>query len=91
MKNVDKFATTMVTLTNLAPAIEGTTGFANSSYASASSSRLYGTQSFQITANTAAAETTVQSTVKMPFVSGNVYYVTYRIFQTATVGTSEFF
>ena len=91
MKNVDKFATTMVTLTNLAPAIEGTTGFTNSSYASASSSRLYGTQSFQITANAAAAETTVQSTIKMPFVSGNIYYVTYRIFQTEKVGTSEFF
>lgn len=91
MEYIDNFATSLVTIKNLAPAIEGTTGFGSSSYASSSSTRLYGSSSFQITANASAAETTVSSSVKMHFTSGHIYYVTYRIFQTSVVGTSEFF
>ena len=72
---IDRLATSNVTLTNLAPEIEGTTNFTSSSYASSSNSRLYGNSSFQITANSAAEETTVSSSITMPFYKGHIYYV----------------
>lgn len=90
MKLVDKLYSTQVSLTNLAPEIDASI-FNLGSYGASSSSSLSGTTSLQITANSGAAETTISSKPTMPFISGHIYYVTYRIFQSSVVGTSEFF
>ena len=95
LKFVDKFASSMVTLTNLAPEINGVSGFPSNANAAANGNegwRKYSDASLQLTGTTSAAETTLQSSSNcIPLVNGNKYYVRVEIKQSAKVGTAQIY
>jgi hypothetical protein len=90
---VENFGGSMVTLTNLAPQIIGTTGF-TSSYQSINDAEgwhKYNSSSLKITSTTSLNEATSTSGAVVPLVNGHTYYVRVEIKQSSIVGACQIY
>lgn len=92
MKYVDKFGSSQVEITNLAPEINGTTGFGGgSANSSGEGSHKYSGASFRITGNTNAEVVMESSAATIPLVNGHTYYARVEIKQSTVQGSAEMF
>lgn len=90
---IDRLATSNVTLTNLAPKINGITGF-SSSYQSVNDVEgwhKYSGSSLKITSTTSLDEATSTSGAVVPLVNGHTYYVRVEIKQSSVVGSCQIY
>lgn len=90
---IDRLATSNVTLTNLAPEINGVTGF-TSSYQSVNSVEgwhKYNSSSLKITSTDSLNEATSTSGAVVPLVNGHTYYVRVEIKQSSIVGACQIY
>ena len=99
MKYLDKFGSSLVDITNLAPEINGGTGFSqHRTYDSSIHQNLEGWHKYSGTSlfltqdMSSNTETTSQTTTaSIPIVQGNKYYIRYEIKQETVVGNTECF
>ena len=91
MKYVDSFKSKTYKMTNMLPAINGTTGF-SSSYATASTDHTkYGTSALLLTGTTSAVEVTATSTATYALDPTHKYYARVEIYQEEKQGSSDFY
>ena len=88
---VDKLATSQVELTNLAPEINGTTGFSTGSAKTNEQWHPYSDASFQLTGTTASEMTAQSSAATVPLVNGHIYYARVEVKQPTVHGSAEMF
>lgn len=91
MKLVEKLSTSLVTLKNLAPEINGTTGFSVGAANGSEGWRKYSAASFQLTGTTSAEITAQSSAATVPLINGHTYYARVEIKQSTKQGTGEMF
>lgn len=77
------------TLRNIAPTINGKTGF-NAGSASTTHTK-YASSSLMLTGTTSAVEVTAMSNATYPLVKGHKYYARVEIYQESVVGSSDFY
>ena len=91
MKYLNKFGQSQVEITNLAPEINGTTGFATgAAFRSGEGSHKYSGASFQLTGTT-ASEMTAQSDATISLINGHTYYARMEVKQPTVHGSAEMF
>ena len=88
---LDKLYSSYVTMTNLAPLINGTEGFSIGTANTAEGYHKYGAQALQFTGTTSAAEITCSPTSLVPLVAGHTYYVRVEIKQATKQGSCDVF
>ena len=92
MEKVDNFGGSMITLTNLAPQINGTSGFSAGGTKSGEGWRKYGENSLMLTGTTSANEIyATTNTACVPLVSGHTYYARVEIKQSTVVGSCQMY
>ena len=91
MKYLDKFGNSQVEITNLAPEINGATGFSAGTANSAEGYHKYSGASLQLTGTTAAEITAQSSSATVPLINGHVYYARVEIKQPTKQGSGEMF
>lgn len=91
MKYLNKFGQSQVEITNLAPVINGATGFSTgAAFSDGEGTHKYSGASFQLTGTT-AAEVTAQSNATIPLVNGHTYYARMEVKQPTVHGSAEMF
>ena len=90
MKDVDKFKTSYITLTNLIPIPNEYYQFSSNATLSTKHVK-YNNQSVLITAKTSLVETTATSQFTCPLIKNHKYYACYEIYQETVVAASEMF
>ena len=91
MKYVDSFKTKIIKMTNMLPAINGTTGF-SSSFATASTAHVkYGSSALLLTGTTSNVEVTASSTATYALDNTHKYYARVEIYQETAQGSSDFY
>lgn len=89
---IDNFYTSQATLINLAPTINGTTGFNTGTAISAEGYAKYSSSALQLTGTTSTNEIyTTTSTASISLIAGHVYYVRVEIKQPSVVGSCQLY
>lgn len=91
MEKIDNFGGSMVTLTNLAPQINGATGFSAGSAISTEGYYKYNSSALLLTGTTSGAEITSTATQTVPLIAGHTYYVRVEIKQSTKQGSCDIF